>query len=90
MDIDTAELIDDGGGGIKIDTGIVIKFNAVKILESMDRFVDTIKASVREFVELAIHGERNIEISGSIKKENFVFGGIHYHDEIDVGAGGKR
>ena len=43
-----------------------------------------------KFVEFAIHGEGDIKVSGSIKKENFVLGGIHYHDEINIGAGGKR
>ena len=90
MNIDTAELIDDGGSGIEIDTGIVIEFNAVKILESMNRFVDAIKTGVCEFVEFAIHGEGDIKITRSIKEENFVLGGIYYHDEINVGAGGKR
>ena len=42
VNIDAAELIDNGGSGIEINPGIVIKFNAVKILESMDRFVDAI------------------------------------------------
>lgn len=29
--IDAAELIDNGGSGIEIDTGIVIEFNAIEI-----------------------------------------------------------
>ena len=90
MDIDAAELIDNGESGIKIDTGVVIEFNAVKILESMNRFVDAIKTGVCEFVEFAIHGEGDIKITWSIQEENFVLGGIYYHDEINVGAGGKR
>ena len=90
MDIDTAKLIDNSGGGVEINTGIVIEFNAVKILESMNRFVDAIKTGVCEFVEFAIHGEGDIKITGSIEEENFVLGGIHYHNEIDIGAGGKR
>ena len=90
MNIDTAELINNGGSCIEINSGIVIEFNAVKILESMNGFIDAIKSGVGKLVEFAIHGERDIKITGSIEEENFVLGGIHYHDEINVGAGGKR
>ena len=90
MDVDATELIDNSGSGIEIDTGVVIEFNAVKILESMNRFVDAIKTGVCEFVEFAIHGEGDIKIAWSIQEEYFVFGGIDYHNEVNVGAGGKR
>jgi len=90
VDIDAAELIDNGGSGIKIDTGIVVEFNAIEIFQSMDGFIDAIKSSMGELVEFAIHGEGDIKIARSIKEENFVLGGIYYHDEINVGAGGKR
>ena len=43
-----------------------------------------------EFVELTIHSERDVKITRSVKKENFVLGGIYYHDEINIGAGGER
>ena len=90
MNVDAAELIDDGGSGIEIDTGIVIEFNTIEIFQSMDGFIDAIKASMGELVEFTIHGEGDIKIARSIQEENFVLGGIDYHDEIDVRAGGKR
>jgi hypothetical protein len=56
----------------------------------MDGFINAIKASVGELVEFTIHGERDIKIARSIQEEYFVFGGIDYHNEVNVGAGGKR
>ena len=32
MNVDAAELIDDGGSGIEIDTGVVIEFDIIEIL----------------------------------------------------------
>lgn len=90
VNVDAAELIDDSGSGIEIDTGVIIEFDIIEIFQSMDRFIDTIKSSMGEFIEFTIHGEGDIKISGSIEEENFVLGGIHYHDEINVGASGKR
>lgn len=56
----------------------------------MDGFINAIKASVGELVEFTIHGEGDIKIAWSIQEEYFVFGGIDYHNEVNVGAGGKR
>ena len=30
VDVDTAELIDDSGSGIEINTGVIIKFNIIE------------------------------------------------------------
>ena len=90
MNIDAAELVDDGGSGIEIDTGVIIKFNIIEILQSMNGLIDAIKSGVSEFVEFAIHGEGYIKITWSIEEENLVLGGIDGEDEVDVGAGGKR
>ena len=90
VNIDATELVDNGGSGIEIDTGVVIEFDIIEIFQSMNGFIDAIKASVGELVELTIHGEGDIKIAWSIQEENFVLGRIDCHNEIDVGAGGKR
>lgn len=56
----------------------------------MDGFINAIKASVGELVELTIHSEGDIKITWGIQEENLVLGGIDGEDEIDIGAGGKR
>ena len=56
----------------------------------MNGFIDAIKSGVGKLVEFAIHGEGDIKIARSIQEEYFVFGGIDYHNEVNVGAGGKR
>ena len=89
-DVDTAELINHRGGSIKIDAGIVIEFDAIEVFESVNRLVDTIEAGVSEFIELAVHGERNIKVARSIQNEDFMFFGIENHDEINIRAGSKR
>ena len=90
VDVDTAELIDDGGSGIKIDACVIIEFDIIEILQSMNGLIDAIKSGVSEFVEFTIHGEGDIKIAWSIQEENLVLGGIDGEDEVDVGAGGKR
>ena len=30
VDVDTAELVDDSGSGIEIDTGVIVKFNIIE------------------------------------------------------------
>ena len=30
MNVDTAELVDDSGSGIEIDTGVIVKFNIIE------------------------------------------------------------
>ena len=89
-DVDAAKLVNHRGGSIKIDAGIVIKFDAVEVFESMNRLIDAIEAGVSEFVELAVHGERDIKIARGIKDEDFMFFGIEDHDEVNIRAGSKR
>ena len=89
-DINATNLINHGGGGVKIDAGIVIKFDAIEVFESVNRLIDAIEAGVSEFVELAVHGERDIKIARGIQNEDFMFFGIEDHDEINIRAGSKR
>ena len=90
MNVDAAELVNNGGSGIEIDTGVIIEFDIIEIFQSMDGFIDAIKSSMGEFIKFAIHGEGDIKIARSIQEENLVLGGIDGEDEVDVGAGGKR
>ena len=89
-DVDTAELINYRRSSIKINAGIVIEFDAIKVFEGMNRLINTIEAGMSEFIELAVHGEWDIKIARGIQNEDFMFFGIEDHDEIDVGAGSKR
>ena len=90
VDVDAAELIDDGGSGIEINAGVIIEFDIIEIFQSMNGFIDAIKSGVSKLVEFAIHGEGDIKITWSIEEENFVFGGINGEDEVDVRTGSKR
>ena len=42
MNVDAAELVNNGGSGIEIDTGVIIKFNIIEIFQSMNGFIDAI------------------------------------------------
>ena len=90
VDVDTAELVNNGGSGIEINTGVIIEFNIIKIFQSMNGFIDAIKSGVGKLVEFTIHGEGDIKIAWSIQEENFVFGGINGEDEVYVGTCSKR
>lgn len=89
-DINATKLINYRRSSVKINAGIVIKFDAIEVFESVNRFVYTIEAGVSELVELAVHGERNIKIARGVQNEDFMFFGIEDHDEINIRAGSKR
>ena len=89
-DVDATKLINYRGSSVKINAGIVIEFDTIEVFESVNRLIDAIEAGVSEFVELAVHGERDIKIARGIQNEDFMFFGIEDHDEINIRAGSKR
>ena len=90
MNVDTAELVNNGRSGIKIYARVIIEFDIIEIFQSMDRFIDAIKSGMGKFIEFTVHGEGDIKIARSIKEEDFVLGGIDGKDKINIRASGKR